>query len=172
MKLKLFSISLWQLVPTFLQWPDISSYIIKCLFPHMPYYKLLTPSFPSLPCTMHACSPSSAWLQGFFHHHLQIYHHRQNCPTERSSLSEKEVWEEQIFILIAIGKKTYGHSLFHHYSLSTKTKMDDSYGHTFVSYSTVYVYYKEQLWNVNCSIVSVGGNWDTEDEVNIRLPNV
>ena len=137
----------------------------------MPYYKLLTSSFPSLPSTMNACSPPSARLQGFFRRHLQICP-RQYSPTERSSLSEKAVEEDQIFILTAIVKKTCGHSLFHHYSLSTKTRMDDLHGDTLVSYSTVYIYYEEQLWSVNCSIVSVSGNWDTKDEVNIRLPNV
>lgn len=50
--------------------------------------------------------------------------------------------------------------------------MDDLYGHTLVSYSAVYINYEEQLWSANCSIVSVGGNRDTKDEVKIRLPNV
>lgn len=120
--------------------------------------------FSIFPSTTHACSPPNAQLQGFFHPHLQIYH-RHSSPTE-NSLSEKVVWEDQVFILVAIMKKTYGHSLFHHYSLSTKTRMDDLYGPTLVSY------HKEQLWSVNRCIVSVGGNGDTKDEVNIRLPNV
>lgn len=86
------------------------------------------------------------------------------APPQRTVSLKK--WYDQVFILIAIMKKTYGHSLFHHYSLSTKTRMDDLYGPTLVSY------HKEQLWSVNRSIVSVGGNGDTKDEVNIRLPNV
>lgn len=106
----------------------------------MLYYKLLTSSFPSLPSTVHTCSPSSAQLPGFFHADLHIYH-RHNSLTERS-LSEKVVREHQISILTPIEENMWSlWSLFHHYSLSIQARMDDLYRHTLVTY----IYYEEWL---------------------------
>lgn len=162
-KHKLFVTSLWK---SLLSWSSLITNILflynKSLFPYI-YYKLDTFGFPSC---LPPCMPSALLMPSFKGSFTPTCRSITDTAPPQRKVSEKLIWEDQVFSLIAIMKKTCGHSLIHHYSLSTKTRMDDLHGHTLVSY------YKEQLWSVNCPIVSVGGNRDTKDEVNIRLPNV
>lgn len=136
-----FSLAAGPYFPAVARYLIFPSYRIGCLFPHMQYYKLLTSSFPSLPSTVHACSPPSAQLPGFFHADLHIYH-RHNSLTERS-LSEKAVREHQISILTPIEENMW--SLCFSSLLLFHPRQNDLYRHTLVTY----IYYEERLRSVN-----------------------
>lgn len=131
-KHKLFAASLCK---TLLSWSSLITNIPflynKSLFLYI-YYKLDIFGFPS---SLPPCMPPVLLMPSFKDSFTLTFRSvTDTAPPQRNfSLSEKMIWEDEVFILIAIMKKTRGHSLFHHYSLSTKARMDDLHGHTLVS---------------------------------------